>query len=346
VDALEVRTYRADDAPRVIALLRAAFGDWPGRRVAAHARPEEFFRWKHERNPHGPSYILLAEADHRLVGMRAYMPWPLHVNGGERMAAVQGVDIATHPEFRGHGISSEMLDAAIETLRDTKSFSLGLPNPMSTSQGRRKGWQEVGRLTVWVKVRRALRVVHRAGALKTSGRSLAVPSLDAPTANQVLAEPAGVAGLLSQSRLHGPRFATDLDVDYLRWRYEPMLGDYHAVTEYDGGALVGLAIFGVRQRGELWEGSVCELFVRAGDHRTARCLLRQVAQAGPLDYLAAVPPANSELARTLVRAGFVPSPVGGRRIGLTPYNDHLRPDPLRRDSWSLSFGDLERLDLC
>jgi GNAT superfamily N-acetyltransferase len=346
VDGLAVRTYRAEDAPHVITLLRTAFGDWPGRRVAAHAEPDEFFHWKHERNPHGPSYIMLAEVEGRLAGMRAYMQWPLHVSGDERLAAVQGVDIATHPAFRGRGVSSGMLRGAIEHLRETKVFSIGLPNPMSTGMGERMGWQGVGRLTVWVKVRRALRVVHRVGALKRPGRSLAVPSLDAPTAAQVLAEPAGVAGLLSQSRVRGPRFATDSDVDYLRWRYEPMLGDYHAVTEYDGGALVGLAIFGVRQRGELWEGSVCELFVRVGDHRTARRLLRQVAQAGPLDYLAAVPPANSELRRTLARAGFVPSPVGGRSIGITPYRDGLRPDPLRRDSWSLSFGDLERMELC
>jgi GNAT superfamily N-acetyltransferase len=341
-----MRTYRADDAPRVIDLLRTAFGDWPGRRVAAHARPEEFFRWKHERNPHGPSYIMLAEDEGRLAAMRAYMPWPLQVNGGERVDAVQGVDIATHPDFRGRGVSSGMLKGAIEHLRETKGFSIGLPNPMSTRMGVRAGWQLVGRLPVWIRVRRPLRVLNRARALKARGRSLAVPSLEAPTATQVLAERAGVAGLLSQSRARGPRFATDPDVDYLRWRYEPMLGDYRAVTEYDGGALIGLAIFGVRQRGELWEGSVCELFVRPGDPRTARRLLRQVAHAGPLDYLAAVPPANSELARTLARTGFVPSPVGGRRIGITPYRDGLAPDPLRRDSWSLSFGDLERMDLC
>lgn len=346
MEGVQLRNYGAGDAERAISLLQTAFGDWPGRRVAAHGRPDEFFAWKHERNPHGASQIMFAEVDGQVVAMRAYMPWPLYVSGGRRLTAVQGVDIATDPQFRGRGISSEMMGAAIETLRDTKCFSLGLPNPMSTSQSRRNGWQDVGRLTVWIKVRRPLRVVRRAGAIKAQGRSLAVPSVEAPTATQVLADPAGVAGLLSQSRSPGPRFATDSDVDYLRWRYEPMLGDYRAVTEYDGGALIGLAIFGMRQRGELWEGSVCELFVRPGDHRTGRRLLRQVARAGPLDYLAAVPPSNSQLVGTLARAGFVPSPVGGRMLGLTPYHHNLVPDPSRRDSWSLSFGDLERLELC
>jgi GNAT superfamily N-acetyltransferase len=346
VDGVQLRTYRAGDAPRALALLQAAFGDWPGPRVAAHDRPDEFFAWKHERNPHGDSHIMFAEVDGRPVAMRAYMPWPLYVNGGQKVAAVQGVDIATDPQFRGRGLSSDMLRAAIETLRDSKSFSLGMPNPMSTSQSRRQGWREVGRLPVWIKVRRPLRVARRAAALKAPGRSLAVPSVEAPTAGQALADGVGVSHLLSQSRAHGPRFATSVDVDYLRWRYEPVLGDYHAVTEYDRDSLTGLAIFGMRRRGDLWEGTVCELIVRPGDQATARRLLRQVARAGPLDYLAAVPPANEALARTLARAGFVPSPVGGRGIALTPYHEGLRPDPFQRSSWSFSFGDLERLELC
>ena len=118
------------------------------------------------------------------------------------------------------------------------------------------------------------------------------------------------------------------------------------MSEYSGGALTGLAIFGLRQRGELWEGSVCELLVRPGDRRTAARLLRQIVRAAPLDYLAAVPPAGTGQAGTLRRAGFVPSPIGGRALGVTLYADGVRPDPRLRESWSLSFGDLERLELC
>jgi GNAT superfamily N-acetyltransferase len=346
VEAFEVRSYRAGDAPRVVSLLMAAFGDWPGRRVAAHARPEEFFRWKHERNPHGPSYIALAEVDGRLAAMRAYMPWPLLADGGRRVSAVHTVDLATHPDFRGQGISSKLSRAAIELLSETRSFAFGLPNDMSTSQSLRVGWQPVGRLRVWVRVRRPLRVIHRARSLKSPGRSLAVPSVEALSAADCFVDGDGLTELLRDSRVDGARLATDADVDYLRWRYEPLLGDYRAVTEHEAGRLVGLAIFALRQRGELWEGSVCELFVRPGDTRTAGKLLRQITAAAPLDYLAAVPPAGSALSRTLSRAGFFPSLIGGRSLGVTPYHDGLAPDPRRRDSWSLSFGDLERLDLC
>jgi GNAT superfamily N-acetyltransferase len=344
-EAVEVRSYRAGDAPRVVALLRAAFGDWPGPRVAAHDRPEEFFAWKHERNPHGASFIVLAEAEGRLAGMRAYSPWPF-LAGGRRVGAVHTVDIATDPRHRGQGISSKLSEHAIGRLRETKSFALGLPNDMSTSQSLRTGWQPVGTFPVWVRLRRPLRVAHRARSLKSPGRSLAVPSVEASPAAYCLADADGVGELLAESRAAGTRLSTDDGVDYLRWRYEPLLGDYRAVAEYEGGRLSGLAIFGLRRRGELWEGSVCELFVRPGDSRTAGRLLRQIVAAAPLDYLAAVPLGGSAAARMLARAGFVRAPIGGRALGVTLYHDGVTPDPRRREAWSLSFGDLERLELC
>jgi hypothetical protein len=38
--------------------------------------------------------------------------------------------------------------------------------------------------------------------------------------------------------------------------------------------------------------------------------------------------------------------VGGRALGVNVYREGATPDPRRRDSWALSFGDLERLELC
>jgi GNAT superfamily N-acetyltransferase len=344
-DPLEIRTYSEGDAPQVLELLQTSFGSWPGRRVTAHDRPAEFFRWKHERNPHGPSLIVNAQADGRIVGMRAYMVWPL-VAGSEKVSAVQAVDLATHPAYRGKGVSSQLTTRAREIMRGTTAFALGLPNEMSRSQSRKVGWQPVGALALWVRVHRPLRVVRRARALKSVGRALAVPSVDAAPAAEHLVDSGAVSALVADSRSAHPRFATSNDVDYLRWRYEPLLGDYRAVVEEEAGRLTGMAIFGLRQRGELWEGSVCELLVRPGDHRTIARLLAQVVRAAPVDYLAAVPVAGSGQARMLLRAGFVRAPVGARALGVSPYRDAISPDPRRRDSWSLSFGDLERLELC
>jgi hypothetical protein len=135
-------------------------------------------------------------------------------------------------------------------------------------------------------------------------------------------------------------------VDYLRWRYEPFLADYRGVAEHTAGRLAGLAIFRARPRGRLWEGTVCELIVRPGDRATAARLLGKVARAAALDYMVAAPVGGSAQARSLLRAGFVRSPAGGGKLGVTPYREGVVPDPFAPESWALSLGDLERLQLC
>jgi GNAT superfamily N-acetyltransferase len=342
---VEVREYRPGDQAQVVELLRASFGSWPGSRVVAGDRPEEFFEWKHAAAPQGPSYILLAEEEGRPIAMRAYMRWPLAVDG-RRLGGVQCVDIATHPEHRGKGVMGRLTKRAMAELRDTTAFALGLPNDMSRSQSRKVGWRAVGRLPVWVCVRRPLRTARRLGALRAPASAEATLPVEAPAAPDALRDGAAVEELLADARPPGARLATPVDVHHLRWRYEPMLGDYRAVADEQGGRLRGLAIFGLRARGELWEAAVCELIVRRGDTATARRLLRRVARAAPVDYVAALPSAGSGQARTLARAGFLPAPTGARTLGVTPYHETIQPDPTTLGSWSLTYGDLERLDLC
>ena len=78
-----VRPWRDDDLAPVLDLLQAALGDGP-----AGSRPAEFFTWKHLENPFGPSLMLVAEADGRPVGLRAFMRWRFRT--GERtIEAVQ-----------------------------------------------------------------------------------------------------------------------------------------------------------------------------------------------------------------------------------------------------------------
>src|SRR4051794_14506919 len=140
--------------------------------------------------------------------MRAYMPWPLIADGDRPVAAVHTVDIATDPAFRARGISADLSRGAIALLRESKSFAFGLPNDMSTSQSRRIGWEPVGRAAVWVRVRRPLRVLRRARSLKAPGRSLVVPSVEAPLAAGCLANLDGLAELMHDARDGGARLAT------------------------------------------------------------------------------------------------------------------------------------------
>ena len=68
--ALAIRPYRDEDEPAVLSLLSASLGAGP-----AGARPPEFFRWKHLENPFGRSFMLVAESEGQVVGLRAFMRW-------------------------------------------------------------------------------------------------------------------------------------------------------------------------------------------------------------------------------------------------------------------------------
>ena len=122
---VDVRPYRDADEQAVLGLLSDALGGGP-----AGTRPAEFFRWKHLENPFGRSFMLVAEADGRIVGLRAFMRWEF-VAGDRRFRAVRAVDTATHPDHQGKGIFSRLTLEALDALRDQADFVFNTPNEKS-----------------------------------------------------------------------------------------------------------------------------------------------------------------------------------------------------------------------
>jgi hypothetical protein len=324
-----VRRYREEDGPRLLALLESAYGSWPATGVAACERPLDFLHWKHLANPAGASMLTLAESGGELIAARAYMEWPLEC-AGRTVPGRQAVDLATDPAFRRQGINSGLIKRGMDSYGGAPPLTLGSPNGMSRPQSTRQGWRVVGRTPLWVHPLRR-------------GRGHAEP--DAPPASEVLAADEPLRNLLGDRASPGERLATPTDADHLRWRHQPLIADYRAVTDHDGDRLLGLAIFRMRRRRELWEAAICELLVRPGDDRVARRLLRRVAEAAPADYLAALPGPRSVASRVLARAGFAPSPAARLPLGVVAYAP-LEPDPYRQRSWALSLGDFERLQNC
>jgi GNAT superfamily N-acetyltransferase len=333
---LLVRPYEEEDEHRVIELLETALGSGPG-----GARPVEFFRWKHFANPFGASFMLIGEADGRIVGFRAFLRWRFQA-GESTFHAVRAVDTATHPDHQRSGIFSRLTRDALAGLRDDTDLVFNTPNEKSLPGYLKMGWEVVATVRPSLRVRRPLRFVRGLRSLRDlDGAAGEPPPVEAEPAVEALRDEDAVSALLeaagSELRgLHTPR-----DVPYLRWRYgtAPLL-DYRAVRVERAGFLSGLALFRIRPRGILWEAAIAELVVRPGDARTAGQLLRDVARSARADHLTCWSPSGSTAARAARKHGFLPAPSGVTFVA-KPLKGEMRPDPTRRESWALSLGDLE-----
>lgn len=336
---LSVRTYRDEDEPRVLELLDAALGGGP-----AGARSPDFFRWKHLQNPFGRSFMLIAEADDRIVGLRAFLRWRFAA-GDRSLHAVRAVDTATHPEYQGRGIFRRLTLDALDALRGDVDLVFNTPNPQSLAGYLTMGWAVVGDAPFSI---RPLRPIRFASRLR-SARSLEEhvegtrPPVRAVGAGEALADVAEVDRLLEESGTPGSLLHTARDGEFLRWRFgtAPAL-DYRAIRAEAQGRLRGLAIFRVRPRGRLWETTIAEVIVPRGDRRTAGRLLRDVAAAARVDHVTCRFVAGTAAARAARRWGAVRSPKGITFV-VNPLREGILPEPSDLGSWALSLGDLEVL---
>jgi GNAT superfamily N-acetyltransferase len=334
---LLVRPYRAEDEPEVLELVRGSLGGGP-----AGERTPEFFRWKHVENPFGRSYMIVAESDHRIIGLRALMRWRFQV-GSRRVEAVRPVDTVTHPDYRGRGVFSMLTRTALDSLKGDVDLVFNTPNLDSLPGYLKMGWQVVGHLPVSVRICRPLRSITRVLGRRPFGDlPSSRPRIAAPTAEEVLTREPGLIRLIEQSEVAANAFSTPIDFNFLRWRFAdaPLLG-YHAVRQHDrNGELAGVAIFRPRRQGPVWGLVISQLLVRPGDVTSARRLLIRVRRSADIGYVATLASRGSTLA-TARRSAASLRMRKRFTLVVNPLERDLRPDPMLISSWALSAGDAE-----
>ena len=315
----------------MIGVLQAAFGQWP--RDIASATPGEFFHWKHTRSPFGPSSLVVAVADGVVVGCHAYMPWHLNTRDGV-VSTLRGVDLAVHPDYRRLGVSMAMRAAA--RFSDDAAFMWSNPNKQNRPGAHKAGMRAVGNLPRFVRPREPVRHLLRRARANGSRTSDGLP-VEAPTADEALADEGRASLVLSLTGAPLHRMCTVKDLSYLRWRYGSF-DEYRAIAIDSSFAGRGMVIFRVRRQGRFWVSDVCELLVEPGDRRTARHLVHLVRDAAPTDFINC----GFSSRRSAALLGFLQ--IRGVTVLMAlPLRKNLTPDPARRSSWALARGDLELL---
>ncbi len=313
---ISVRTFVDEDLEPVLDLLRASLGE-----TAVLQRTPELFRWKHIINPFGRSIILVAEADNRIVGLRAFMRWELTTPNGTTLRCVRAVDTATHPEYQRRGIFRQLTLAALaEATADGVDMVFNTPNPQSGAGYLRMGWQEVGPI----------------GVLAAPGKGVFRGKVDAdrlPVATDFIHNAAPVGDLDVTDRpaagLRTPRTAA-----YLRWRFtEHPTAQYVRVDAKGSTAIVRLNVRSGRR-----ELVVSDVFGQQPASAIGRTLWN-----GRATYVGGWFSKGSPERRAAARRGMLPIPT---ITTLTLVANPLRTLPAdvgSLASWDLASSDLELL---
>jgi len=326
VDELSIRAFEPADHGAVLDLLAASLG-W-----RSDEQHRDFFAWKHEANPFGPSLAWVADdPDAGIVGFRTLLRWRFDRPGGGTVDAVRAVDTATAPSHRGAGIFSRLTRHALDEIADAAvGFVFNTPNDQSRPGYLKLGWEEVGRLSVQIRpgsVGALARIVRArvAAELWSEACSAGVSATEALSDHDALASLLGSQPLPTSLR-------TALTPEFLRWRYAgfPPLG-YRAVL---GGASVedGLELFRLRRRGPALECAIVEVLAPDGNRSAAASLARRALRESGADDAVALAPSRRW-------PGFVRTDRLGPILTWRSVGDP--PPALPLDRWALTLGDIE-----
>lgn len=308
---MKLRPMTPADRPAVIDLLQRSMGE------TSTQKSETYWRWKHEDNPFGPSPVLLAEADDRLVGVRAFMRWTWS-RGEEAYRALRAVDTATDPDYRGRGIFKRLTLQLVEDCKgEGDDFIFNTPNEKSAPGYLKMGWRELGRLPVSLRPTRPVQLALSLAGLTSSAAP--APAPEASTADLELY--ATIAH--KQHGWHTPRSR-----DFLDWRYARC-----PVVDYAAAGVEGryLVIYYYKEQRWGLELRVVDRITAAGSERECERAIVRLARSAKASLISEAPRSGGRSWATVTLAR-------GPLLTFRPLNYDRPPDV---EDWSYNLGDME-----
>ncbi|MDF2189668.1 GNAT family N-acetyltransferase [Paraflavitalea sp. CAU 1676] len=224
---MQLRPATPEDRPAIIELLRQSLGE------SSIPKSEALWVWKHEHNPFGPSYVLVAEENGKLIGLRAFMQWSW-IRNDRVYRTVRAVDTATHPDHQGKGIFKKLTLQQLESCRQEGIlFVFNTPNGQSKPGYLKMGWVEQGKMPIKFKILRPFTVAKARffDKEKYTGQS-EDPS---PFQKWTL----GVLGSLDRYVQRTNQLATLFSPQYISWRYaNNPLYSYNYFTDQENYLLI------------------------------------------------------------------------------------------------------------
>lgn len=226
---MQIRPATPQDKPAMIALLKKSLGE------GLIPKSEALWTWKHEQNPFGASFVLLAEENNAIIGLRAFMQWQWKWKG-RLYKAIRAVDTATHPDHQGKGIFKKLTLQQLELCKQQGiHFVFNTPNDQSRPGYLKMGWVQQGRMPLKFKVPNPIALAWALAFKKGKTASGA----EDPTPLQQWHP--NVFDLMNRyTASNNDQLQTVLSAEYIRWRYaDNPLFRYNYFTDFENFLLIG-----------------------------------------------------------------------------------------------------------
>ncbi len=323
---MNIRAALSTDKPAIIELLRSSLGE------STIPKSEGLWAWKHEKNPFGNSYVLVAEENNTLIGLRAFMQWQWKWND-KVYKTIRAVDTATHPDHQGKGIFKKLTLEQLDRCRaDDVRFVFNTPNSQSMPGYLKMGWQIQGNIPLKLQALRPLTTASRL-LMKSKPRPVNQADSDWPA---LLSDFSGRTPTVPAG-LHTPYSAA-----YVQWRYaDNPLFPYSFITDRKNYFLV----YRIKEHSRVSELRITDLFVfnPSGSIRAdIRKRLQNVSRNSGADLLAISGRQWTTMRDYLPGFGFIPVRNAGPTVTLRKVTAGDEFESLMNVSnWSYSLGDLE-----
>jgi GNAT superfamily N-acetyltransferase len=244
------------DRAAILPLLGGAIDDFA-------VDPEAHWRWKFEQNPHGPASIWVADDDGRLAGCYVWNPVRLRFRATS-FAGAQAVDAVVDPEYRGRGVFTDLVRAALAD-EDARTFAAVYAFPVEAAY---RGQVKLGFRLCWT-----VTPLHRPLIPRSRRRSF--EGLDVRGVSHFDARFDTFAGRRDEPAIH-----VDRDAAYLQWRYfDHPVRSYEVLACSRGEELCGYCVFRVDRATRPGRALLVDFRVAPGDTAAASALIQKALSA-------------------------------------------------------------------
>lgn len=330
---MQIRPATPQDKPAMIELLKKSLGE------GLIPKSEALWDWKHEQNPFGSSFVLLAEENGAIIGLRAFMQWQWQWKGNT-YKAIRAVDTATHPDHQGKGIFKKLTLQQLELCKQQGiHFVFNTPNDQSRPGYLKMGWVQQGKMPLKLKVLNPISLAFAIAFKKGKG----VVTADDPTPAQTW-DPR-VFDLMKNYSVNNEHLNTALSASYIRWRYaDNPLFNYNYFTDFENFLLIG------RVKAHSFTRELrlvdCMLFNNAKTNKRINSLISKAVipycKKNKIQVISFSGQQYQTHRSALNWMGMIPVQNRGPIVTLRELNMNERfPELLDIKNWGYSLGDME-----